>query len=64
MIDGQRHEPTISVDDHAWQRFAVDWRAESPGEHRIQCRATDARGRTQPPRHGRNRIHEVTITVE
>jgi len=49
---------------HAWQRFAVDWRAESPGEHRIQCRATDARGRTQPPRHGRNRIHEVTITVE
>jgi len=48
---------------HAWQRFAADWPVERAGEHRIQCRATDARGRTQPPE-GRNRIHEVTITVE
>lgn len=48
---------------HAWQRFAVDWRAERPGAHRIRCRATDERGRTQP-REGRNRMHEVTINVE
>ena len=49
---------------HAWQRFVLDWRGEVPGEHRIQCRAIDERGRTQPPGHGRNRIHEIVVTVE
>ena len=67
-VDGGAHWREAPVEPrhegHAWQRFTLDWRAETAGEHRIQCRATDARGRTQPPRHGRNRIHEVTITVE
>jgi DMSO/TMAO reductase YedYZ molybdopterin-dependent catalytic subunit len=67
-VDGDAHWRDVPLEPrcegHAWQRFVLDWRAETPGEYRIQCRATDARGRIQPPRYGRNRIHEVTITVE
>jgi hypothetical protein len=33
-----------------------------PGAYLLECRATDERGRTQPPA-GRNRIHAVNVTV-
>lgn len=31
----------------AWRRWSFDWDAE-PGEHELECRATDADGETQP----------------
>ncbi len=46
---------------HAWQRFTAAWDARL-GRHVVQCRATDAAGRTQPPA-GRNRIFTITVTV-
>jgi sulfane dehydrogenase subunit SoxC len=39
-------EPNI---DRAWVRWDVDWDAR-PGTHRLQARATDSRGNTQPDR--------------
>jgi DMSO/TMAO reductase YedYZ molybdopterin-dependent catalytic subunit len=39
-------EPNI---DRAWVRWDVDWDAR-PGAHRLQARATDDRGNTQPDR--------------
>jgi len=39
-------EPNI---DRAWVRWDVDWEAR-PGTHRLQARATDSRGNTQPDR--------------
>jgi sulfane dehydrogenase subunit SoxC len=35
------------VGEFAWCGWAFDWDAE-PGEHELSCRATDARGNTQP----------------
>lgn len=48
--------------EHAWRGFAFEWTPEQPGPCELRCRATDARGRTQPAT-GRNRIHVVTVTV-
>lgn len=53
-VDAGAHWSEAAVDPrgrgHAWQRFAFAWRPASDGEARIQCRAVDDRGRTQPPR--------------
>ena len=46
----------------AWQRFAADWTPGGTGDFALRCRATDEGGRTQPET-GRNRIHEVTVSV-
>jgi DMSO/TMAO reductase YedYZ molybdopterin-dependent catalytic subunit len=66
-VDGGAHWESARLDarreGHAWQRFAFDWSVPSAGEHRVQCRAIDEQGRTQPARHGRNRIHEIVVTV-
>ncbi|MFF8772646.1 molybdopterin-dependent oxidoreductase [Kitasatospora sp. NPDC015120] len=43
-----------------WQRFALPCRL-APGPHRIRCRATDARGRVQPPGGARNAVHTVEV---
>jgi len=46
----------------AWQRFTFEWAVGAPGTYELRSRATDSRGRTQPPE-GRNRIHAVGVTV-
>jgi DMSO/TMAO reductase YedYZ molybdopterin-dependent catalytic subunit len=46
----------------AWQPFALEWTAGTPGTYELHCRATDRRGRGQPSE-GRNRIHTVAVTV-
>jgi len=33
---------------HAWTFWSYDWKGATPGEHRLVCRATDAKGRVQP----------------
>ena len=33
---------------HSWQTFSAGWHPLSAGNYRLQCRATDADGRTQP----------------
>lgn len=45
-----------------WQGFTFAWTVERPGTYELRCRATDHRGRGQPPA-GRNRIHAVAVTV-
>ena len=55
-----RVEPRPAAE--AWQRFTLDWTVDTPGAHRIACRATDVRGRIQPVQ-GRNRVHVVDVTV-
>jgi DMSO/TMAO reductase YedYZ molybdopterin-dependent catalytic subunit len=47
---------------YVWQRFTLAWTARTPGSFRLECRATDEQGRSQPPT-GRNRIHAVNVTV-
>jgi DMSO/TMAO reductase YedYZ molybdopterin-dependent catalytic subunit len=53
----------------AWQAWRYDWDA-TPGEHELACRATDARGATQPLAPdwntngmGNNAVHRVQVTV-
>ena len=48
---------------HSWQRFVFDWQAPHIGRYELQCRATDARRRVQPPRSGRNRIHAINVVI-
>jgi DMSO/TMAO reductase YedYZ molybdopterin-dependent catalytic subunit len=48
--------------DYAWQQFSVTLRL-GPGDYRILARATDCRGRVQPPADARNQIHEVSLRV-
>lgn len=54
---------------YAWRRWRARWDAQ-PGEHVLQCRATDAKGETQPlePLYdlggfGNNVVHSVPVTV-
>jgi DMSO/TMAO reductase YedYZ molybdopterin-dependent catalytic subunit len=49
--------------NHVWQKFTFEWRPARPGRYELRCRATDTRGRVQPPT-GRNRIHVVAVTVD
>ena len=39
-------EPNIA---QAWVRWDIDWNAK-PGSHKLQARATDSKGNTQPDR--------------
>jgi DMSO/TMAO reductase YedYZ molybdopterin-dependent catalytic subunit len=48
----------------AWQTFSIDWPLPSPGKHRLQCRATDADGRTQPLDGARNAVYSVDIATK
>jgi DMSO/TMAO reductase YedYZ molybdopterin-dependent catalytic subunit len=50
-------------EQYAWQTFSIDWQPSHPGEYGIQCRATDAAGRTQPPTGARNAIYQVDVVV-
>ncbi|MET7673168.1 molybdopterin-dependent oxidoreductase [Micromonospora luteifusca] len=58
--------PTVSVD--TWVQWSWRWNA-TPGEHRLQVRATDATGETQTERtqgvvpDGATGWHSVTVTV-
>ncbi|RLP92936.1 molybdopterin-binding oxidoreductase [Micromonospora sp. BL4] len=58
--------PTVSVD--TWVQWSWRWDA-TPGEHRLQVRATDATGATQTERKqgvvpdGATGLHTVTVTV-
>ncbi len=47
---------------YVWQRFTLAWTPRALGSYRLECRATDEQGRSQPPT-GRNRIHAVNVTV-
>ena len=48
--------------NYAWQRFSGGLRL-APGDYRILARATDGRGRVQPPAGARNEIHAVSLRV-
>ncbi len=48
----------------AWQTFTIDWQPSAAGQYRLQCRATDADGRTQPASGARNAIYSVDVVVE
>ena len=48
---------------HAWQTFAIDWEPPAAGNFRLQCRATDAVGRTQPLTNARNAVYSVDVVV-
>lgn len=70
-IDGQWHDAKLDAPSgtYAWRGWRFDWQA-TPGEHVIQCRATDANGDVQPttPRFdrggfGNNIVHTVDVTV-
>jgi len=47
---------------YTWQRFSLEWTPAKPGAYVLQCRASDDRGRVQPPT-GRNRVHAINVTV-
>ncbi len=74
-VDGIWHAATLAPQlpgdrgRFAWQAWSFEWQAE-PGDHVLQCRATDAQGDTQPvePRwdrggFGNNVVHAVQVTV-
>jgi DMSO/TMAO reductase YedYZ molybdopterin-dependent catalytic subunit len=55
---------------HAWRRFELPWTPEGPGQYLLRCRATDARGETQPDEpvwneqgYGANGVQQVAVTV-
>jgi DMSO/TMAO reductase YedYZ molybdopterin-dependent catalytic subunit len=49
-------------DGFAWQCFTLPW-TPAPGQHRLLCRCTDARGVGQPEAGARNAVYLVEITV-
>ncbi|MDA7426114.1 molybdopterin-dependent oxidoreductase [Thalassococcus lentus] len=70
-VDGQWQDAELiaPVGQYAWTGWHVDWQA-SPGEHVLQCRATDAAGHVQPLQppwdasgFGNNMVHEVGVFV-
>jgi len=54
----------VPRNQHAWQTFSIDWQPPTPGKFRLQCRATDADGRTQPATGARNAIYSVDLTAK
>ena len=48
-VDGNWQDATVveGPGKYAWSRWDVTW-AATPGEHILQCRATDAAGQVQP----------------
>jgi DMSO/TMAO reductase YedYZ molybdopterin-dependent catalytic subunit len=64
--DAKLEEP---VGEWAWRGWGFDWEA-APGPHVLACRATDARGNTQPLEQpwnhqgmGNNLVQEIAVTV-
>ena len=49
--------------ERAWQRFGLTWRPERPGTFRLQSRASNTDGVTQPVSGARNAIYCVDVTV-
>lgn len=49
--------------ERAWQHFSLTWRPARPGAFRLQSRASNADGVTQPDAGARNAIHCVDVTV-
>ncbi len=49
--------------ERAWQRFSLTWRPARPGAIRLQSRAYNADGVTQPNNGARNAIYCVDVTV-
>lgn len=50
--------------ERAWQRFSLTWRPARPGAFRLQSRASNAEGLTQPDVGARNAVHGVDVTVD
>lgn len=50
--------------DHAWQRFELEWSPPSPGTHQLRCRAFDISGQGQPERGVRNAVFSISVTVD
>jgi len=48
---------------YVWQSFTFAWTSLTPGSYRLECRASDEKGRMQPLA-GRNRIHAINVTVK
>jgi DMSO/TMAO reductase YedYZ molybdopterin-dependent catalytic subunit len=54
----------------AWRRFELAWTPPAPGRYLLRCRATDARGETQPDEpewnelgYGANAVQQAAVTV-
>ncbi len=47
----------------SWQRYRLTWNPDHPGTYRLQCRATDAEGQTQPLDGARNQVHGIDVVV-
>ena len=51
-LDGGKSWSAATLDQktqaYAWRFFHFDWTRPARGDHTLMCRATDARGRTQP----------------
>ncbi len=71
LLDGawQEAELTGRADTYAWTGWRIDWEA-TPGTHELACRATDAKGNTQPLEPGyntggfaNNEVHRVPVHV-
>lgn len=71
-VDGEWHKAKLesSTDKYAWQSWQFLWQS-TPGEHVLQCRATDANGVVQPldapwdkGGFGNNAVHSVKVWVE
>jgi DMSO/TMAO reductase YedYZ molybdopterin-dependent catalytic subunit len=70
-IDGQWCEAVVEPrqSQHAWQRWHGVWNAQ-PGEHELECRATDSTGARQPLEppwdvsgFGNNGVQRIRISV-
>lgn len=70
-VDGQWRDATLEPESgrYAWRGWRATWDA-TPGEHVLQCRATDANGDTQPLEQrfdrrgfGNNVVHTLQVTV-
>lgn len=54
---------------YSWRRWRFEWMPSSPGQYRVQVRATNAEGQTQPKEHWnhggymRQRIEEMDVQV-
>lgn len=55
---------------YAFRRFEIEWTPAAPGRYLLRCRATDARGETQPARprwnpqgYGANGAHQIQLRV-
>jgi sulfane dehydrogenase subunit SoxC len=70
-VDGRWEDAMLAgpVGEFAWRGWSFDWDATT-GEHELTCRATDARGNTQPldaawnyQGMGNNVVQRITVTV-